>query len=355
MDTGTPDRFSTARAVADALLYDGYVLCPYRVSPRQNQARWLFGVLAPRAFTEATGCERWYTRTECVVEAGQMSQLTIRIRCLQFEHRAVEALAQDGGDFVPIQAIEVDGRAYVEWDEGVDRIVDLAPMRLMPGRETAREEVFSFTEGQDTELIRSGDGPVVARVIRRRRPVDGRVRIATGPAEGDSSFVKVTVTVENSTSWSGTGTRRGEILDLSLVAVHTMLAVDGGVFVSLLDPPEAAVRAVVGCSNDGAFPVLIGSGDVMLSSSIILEDYPEVTLESRREFSDAPDIDEIRVPAAVDDERSQSPESNPAHASVDRIHRRVDLPPEIWERLNSSVDAWHPDRRGGIGLDALGE
>ena len=40
------DRFETARAVADAVLYEGYVLYPYRASSRKNQVRFQWGVLA---------------------------------------------------------------------------------------------------------------------------------------------------------------------------------------------------------------------------------------------------------------------------------------------------------------------
>ena len=49
-DVPTPsgvDRFAAARAVADAVLYEGYVLYPYRASARKNQLRWQFGVLGP--------------------------------------------------------------------------------------------------------------------------------------------------------------------------------------------------------------------------------------------------------------------------------------------------------------------
>ena len=38
---------SLARAVADAVLYEGYLLYPYRASSAKNQARWQFGVLGP--------------------------------------------------------------------------------------------------------------------------------------------------------------------------------------------------------------------------------------------------------------------------------------------------------------------
>ena len=47
-------RFATARKVADAVIYEGYVLYPYRASAQKNQVRWQFGVLAPRPFSEAT-------------------------------------------------------------------------------------------------------------------------------------------------------------------------------------------------------------------------------------------------------------------------------------------------------------
>ncbi len=45
----------------------------------------------------------------------------------------------------------------------------------------------------------------------------------------------------------------------SLIAVHTVLAIDGGSFVSLLEPPPFAEHAVARCNNDGTFPVLIGN------------------------------------------------------------------------------------------------
>ena len=38
---------SLARTVADAVLYEGYLLYPYRSSARKNQVRWQFGVLGP--------------------------------------------------------------------------------------------------------------------------------------------------------------------------------------------------------------------------------------------------------------------------------------------------------------------
>ena len=58
----TDDRFATARGVADAVLYEGYVLYPYRASSRKNQVRFQWGVLMPPAYCEADGSERWSAR-----------------------------------------------------------------------------------------------------------------------------------------------------------------------------------------------------------------------------------------------------------------------------------------------------
>ena len=48
------DRFDSARAIAEAVLYEGYVLYPYRASSAKNQLRWQFGVLTARATSRGT-------------------------------------------------------------------------------------------------------------------------------------------------------------------------------------------------------------------------------------------------------------------------------------------------------------
>src|SRR5256885_5195153 len=45
--------FEDARKVADAVLFEGYVLYPYRASAAKNRVRWQFGVVAPRAWSTA--------------------------------------------------------------------------------------------------------------------------------------------------------------------------------------------------------------------------------------------------------------------------------------------------------------
>ena len=162
MTTGTLGRMSAARAVADSVLYQGYILYPHGTS-RRNRARRQYGVLTPRVVSEADDSERWFARTECIVEPelGATPRLAVQIRCLHYHERAVEAPETEGESFVPVEAVEVDGIPYVAWDEAVDRIIDLSPRHLLPGDETVREENFEFAGGDPhpaAQRLASSDG-----------------------------------------------------------------------------------------------------------------------------------------------------------------------------------------------------
>ena len=65
-----PDRFALARLVADTVLYEGYVLYPYRASAQKNQLRWQFGVLAPPDYAKSSGSERCSMRSEVIIASG---------------------------------------------------------------------------------------------------------------------------------------------------------------------------------------------------------------------------------------------------------------------------------------------
>jgi hypothetical protein len=334
---GAGDRFAGARSIADAVLYEGYVLYPYRASSRKNQLRWQFGVLVPRAFSEADGSERWSARTECLVEPGVAPVLRVRIRCLQVQHRFVEAATSSGG-FTGVDQLDVDGQRYVGWDEAIDHVVDLAPRALGRGDGTVHEEPFGWKGGTDVELLRAG-GAIVGRVVRQRRSIEGRALVTVSEEGPAQPWAKVTVTVENTTPWVVTSARRDEVMDQSLVAVHTMLAVDGGRFLSLLDPPDAARPAVAECRNEGTFPVLAGpDDDIVLSSPIILYDHPEVAPESAGDLYDATEIDEIlalRVLTLTDDEKFEARGTDPRAAAI--IDRVDDFTPEMWDRMHGTV------------------
>jgi hypothetical protein len=339
----TTDRFAPARAVADAVLYEGYVLYPYRASARKNQLRWQFGVLVPPAHAARDESERASMRTQVIVDPGADATLLVRVRCLQVQRRYLEAAT--GDRFMPTEVLEVDGVVWSPWDEAVEQEIDLAPMALLPVAEAHGERVVHLAAGTDEELLRTSSGEIVGRAIRRREAVAGLVRVHTRWAEDRGALLEVTVTVENTSRWDGAASR-DDIMRHSLVAVHTLLALDDGEFISLLDFPESARSAVSGCTNEGAFPVLVGpedARDVMLASPIILYDHPAVAPESEGDFCDATEIDEIlalRVLTLTDEEKAEARGTDRRAAAI--IDRCDDMPPEVWARLHGAVRSLEP-------------
>jgi hypothetical protein len=174
-----PDRFAAARHVADAVLYEGYVLYPYRASAQKNQLRWQFGVLAPRTYAISTGSERWSMRTEVIVDPGRDPRLTVRIRCLQVQHRELEATADNGTTFTPVESLVVDGVTVVPWDEAMDREIDVDTVDLVVSETTLQP--FELAAGSEVELLRSR-GDVVGRLVRQRTGRRSR-GVAVGPVD----------------------------------------------------------------------------------------------------------------------------------------------------------------------------
>ena len=163
-------------------------------------------------------------------------------------------------------------------------------------------------------------------------------RIVVSRPGASLPYRKVAVTVENTTAWTGTGRHRDDAMGHSLIAVHTMLAVDDGTFVSLLDPPDDAAPAAATCRSDGAYPVLIGDDDVVLSSPIILYDHPEVAAQSPGDLYDSLEIDEIlalRVMTLTDQEKSEARGTDPRAAAI--IDRCDDMSAETLGQLHGQM------------------
>ncbi len=299
--------FDTARKMADAILYEGYLLYPYRASARKNQARWQFGVLVPRAWAEVDGSEPSASQTECLVESRRGARIKVVLRFLQLEARRT-----------------ADGT----WDVGVEREVEatMAVDDLFEG-----ELAFPF----DLPGASSGEPE------RTSWPVSGVLRCAAERFDGPYGVVKLRLRVENASSWHGPGARREEALHRSLVAHHMLIALEHSAFISLLDPPEWAGAAAATCENLHTWPVLVGEAgrrDMVLSSPIILYDYPEVAPESPMDLFDGTEIDEIltlRTMALTDQEKLEARSTDDRAAAI--IDHVDSMPPELLDRLHGAV------------------
>jgi hypothetical protein len=361
----TPDteaRFAVARQAADAVLFEGYVLYPYRASAAKNRFRWQFGVLVPPSWNAAGEHSRQHT--ECLMEPRPGAQLAVEVRFLHVRRRTAEALREDG-TYAPVPELRLTDRTLTTWDEGVEeRITLTVPVDAPGGPEGSSGPggpegssgsggpggldgdgitvPFSRPAAEETEDVVDADGRMRGRLVRRREEISGVLRISAAELDGPYRVRKLSVTVENTGSWSPLpGDDRQAALAYALVATHTLLRLDAGSFLSLTDPPEWARGAVASCDNRHTWPVLAGEpgrADLVLSSPIILDDHPAIAPESPGAFYDATEIDEIlalRTTALTDEEKREARGTDARAAAV--IDLADTLPQEVWERLHGAV------------------
>ena len=103
------------RAIADAVLYEGYILWPYRRSALKNQRRFTFGGVYPPGHTAAHPDDRDFTQTEVLVRGGKAAEVEVTVRFLQVVHRAVAS--RRGGGFEEVDELMVGGRRHLAWEE----------------------------------------------------------------------------------------------------------------------------------------------------------------------------------------------------------------------------------------------
>ena len=324
--------FEMVRALADAVLLEGYVLYPYRASSPKNQFRWTFGVLAPRRWSEAGGCERWWLRAQCLVEGDPDTAIEGRLRFMQLDRRQLEERGEAG--YRPVAELEVDGELALSWDEGAVREIELD---VTLGQAAAGvERAVSVAGGRDVEPLGAA-----ARRVRQRWPIAGRALISAEPVEAGRPLWRLEIRIENLGEIDDLAAPRSEALRAAMLSTHILLRARGGRFMSLTDPPAWAERAAADCDNQGIYPVLAGSPDrrdLLLAAPIVLPDHAQIAPESEGDFFDATEIDallSLRTATLTDSERREVRATDPrAAALLDRVDA---MTPEVMQRQLGAI------------------
>lgn len=272
------------RNIADAVLYEGYMLYPYRPSSVKNRQRWTFGGLYPEAY--ASDPSSMHAE---LLAAGKPETSNVEIRFLHLLARGA-------------------------YQEAMEREISI------PG---GGEQRFTFPAWQDAE--------------RRQEQLDGIVTVAW--KQRDGGLYKLTIHVANRTEFKGSNqTKRDEASLQALIATHAIVQISGSEFISLTDPPEQHREAAAACVNSGVWPVLVGeegSRDCMLASPIILYDYPQVAPESPGDLFDGAEIDEIltlRIMTMTDKEKSEMRATDERTRRI--LERTESLSPEELMKLH---------------------
>jgi hydrogenase maturation protease len=210
--------------------------------------------------------------------------------------------------FRAVASLRIGEQVFHTWQEAQERRIELTGVVLGELLRRSYRQAFTFPGRRWQERLRGPAGDVVGVLVRRQEAIQGTIEFGAAPLAG--GLFKFTLRVANDTPLDEPETTsRDSALLRSLVSTNTILGVRQGEFVSLLDPPEPCREAAATCRNIGTWPVLVGDAgqrDTILSSPIILYDYPQVAPESPGNLFDGAEIDEIltlRILTLTDEEK----------------------------------------------------
>jgi hypothetical protein len=184
-------------------------------------------------------------------------------------------------------------------------------------------------------------------IVRTQEPLECRIETRVDEVQG--GLFRIGVRISNVTPFAPSAAGRDGVLARSLLSAHTILRVRGGEFVSSLDPPPQFQDAVAACRNVGTWPVLAGEPgqrDTMLSSPIILYDYPQIAPESPGDLFDGAEIDEIlslRILTLTDEEKRAMRQSDERARRI--LERTEALAPEHFMKLHGALRGVGGSRR----------
>jgi hypothetical protein len=323
------------RLIADAVLYEGYILWPYRRSAAKNAKRWTFGGVYPRGYsTSGHEDDPWRMQTQCLLEGDADARVDVRVRFLHVVDRQVARASE--GVLEPVDELAVGSDRHLTWQEATER--EIGGTFVLGRLAEAPERVeIAIPEATKKEPLVDRAGVQVGALVHSSRSLAGTVEVAAELLRGRHH--RLTVAIENLTPWNG-GTR-DEALERTFVSTHTILRAERAAFVSLADPPAALRELADQCENVGTWPVLVGEpGDrtTLLSSPIILEDYPRIAPESPGDLFDGGEIDELltlNILTLTDDEKREMRDSDPRARDI--LERTASLTPEQLMRLHGAM------------------
>lgn len=344
--------FEQVKEIANAVLYEGYLLYPYRQSAIKNRTRWTFGAVYPREYSEANGgIDPWTMRTECLIEGSTDDvSLDITVRFLHLLERSEvrSEIAKDEHSEEILSEWSLASRFVDEpLHEGMEREVGIEHLSLHDLLASPRRVAIEFPATRTVEHATNEPG---TEIIREQQALVGAFVISAEAI--DMHIFKLIVEIENTTPDTDAVTsRRDEILFQSFVSTHTILQVHQGSFISLLETPEALQAFIGTCHNVRTWPVLVGDQgerNTMLSSPIILYDYPQIAPESPGALFDGGEIDEIlslRIMTLSDEEKEQMRQDERTREILERTEA---LTPEQFMKMHGVLRDLRSISEGGI-------
>ena len=335
--------------IVKAVLYEGYLLYPYRPSSVKNQQRFNFGVVYPRAYSEQEdGTEAWTMQTQCLIEGDAQTQCAVQVRFLRMVDRSIGKVRHTSNqvssladaDIESVGRLQLNGETYQPWQEAAEEDIDVTEFNVSALASWPMQWPFHLSAKQDREAILDECGALAGNIQRDKSSIAGAIELAAeNLAPG---LFKLTSRIANTSRIEPPGhITRDAALARALVSAHTILEVRGGEFISLIDPPKHHKNLAASCQNIGTWPILVGEPgqrDTLLSSPIILYDYPQIAPESPGDLFDAAEIDEIlslRILTMTDEEKQEMRGSDDRARKI--LERTESLPDEQFQKLHGAL------------------
>lgn len=310
---------SLLEQIAEAVLYEGYILYPYRATSKKNaRERFTFGRVYPAAYNDAQeGAEACAFQTECLLKStGSAPQLQVEARFLQPMVREIGVNAMSAGcdepAFTTLPQLRVGDEVFHPWIEAVDRRISSQQLLLQQGKEVQLVYPFSFPRTRKLQPIDHAQNVSGAVLVREQHEIRGELELKIQSLT--NALFKITARISNRTPIDAQDLPQSDlILMRTFASTHITLCATAGQFISPVDPPAEFQDYARKCRNSGLWPVLVGDEsngecDMMLASPIILSDYPKIAPESAGPLFDGTEIDEIltlRILTLTEDEKRE--------------------------------------------------
>ena len=220
------------RAIADAVLYEGYILWPYRRSALKNQRRFTFGGVYPPGHAHRHPDDPAAMHTEVLLTASARARLDVTVRFLQVVRRAAAREGVDGLE--EVDELEVGGERYTSWEEAVEREIAAPALALSEVARTPHRAAIAVATGREVENLGQGGA-----LIRSWHALEGELQVGAERLDAADTW-RVSVHIENTTPFPG-GTRE-DALARTFCSSHTMLHASPAQFVSGQTRPRVSSR-----------------------------------------------------------------------------------------------------------------
>ena len=247
--------------------------------------------------------------TECLVNAAPNASLKVKL------------------GFLHLLSRESAGQSWQEAKEQTFEIPETTLTSILSG-----EARFPFQFRSNWKLEGAN--------VFRQEGIEGALQIHAEKLQ--DQIHKITLFILNETQTQTVEVHdRDEALMRSLVSTHSILTIQNGSFLSLLDPPAEFQAFAKNCNNIGNWPVLIGDEgerNTILASPIILYDYPQIAGESPGDLFDSTEIDEIlslRILTLTDEEKAEMRQVDERARKL--LERTEAIPAEQFMKMHGAV------------------